>query len=252
MNERAALSSDRIVQMASAFYESATLFAALEAGVFTYLQQTPGATAPEVSASCQLSPRGIRLLLDACTALGLLDQTDGRYTNTPATIATLVPGAPHDLTRAIRYNHDVYAAWGHLPEFVRTGHPVEAPALHLGADPERTRRFVLAMHGRALGIGRAVVPLLDLAGCRTLLDLAGGPGTYAVLMAQANPDLHCTVLDLPPIVQVAGELIGQAGMSARVETIAGDYHTADFPGNRDASPSLGRSTRNPPRPYRTF
>ncbi len=239
MSKRTVLNSERIVQMASAFYESATLFAALEAGVFAQLQQTPGATAAAVAADCQLSPRGVQLLLDACTALGLLEQADGRYSNTPAAIATLVPGAPHDLTRAIRYNRDVYAAWGRLPEFVRTGQPVEPPALHLGADAERTRRFVLAMHGRALGIGRAVVPLLDLAGCRTLLDLAGGPGTYAVLMAQANPALQCTVLDLPPIVQVAGELIAQAGMSARVQTLAADYHSASFPGNHDAVTIFG-------------
>lgn len=232
-------SPDRIVQMASAFYESATLFAALDAGLFAHLQQAPAGTADEVAAGCRASPRGIRLLLDACTALGLLVQENGRYRNAPVVTATLVPGAPHDLTRAIRYNQDVYAAWGRLPEMVRTGQPVEPPALHLGDDAERTRRFVLSMHGRALGIGRAVVPQLDLSGCRTLLDLAGGPGTYAVLMAQAHPGLHCTVLDLPAVVQVAGELIAQAGMAERVATRAGDYHTAPFPGNMDAVTIFG-------------
>lgn len=228
-----------IVETASAFYASAVLFAALEAELFGCLQQTPDATADEIAIRRNLSPRGARLLLDACVAIGLLRKMGERYANTPAAALSLVPGAPQDLTRAIRYNRDVYGAWGRLPDLVRTGKPVESPALHLGDDPERTRRFVLAMHGRALGIGRAVVPLLDLAGCRNLLDLAGGPGTYAVLLAQANPGLSCTVLDLPPVAAVAAELIAQAGMSGRVRTLAGDYHTTPFPGGQDAVTIFG-------------
>jgi len=53
------------------------------------------------------------------------------------------------------------------------------------------------MHGRAMGIGQAVIPLLDLAGKKRLLDIGGGPGTYSVLIARAFPQVRCTVLDLP-------------------------------------------------------
>jgi SAM-dependent methyltransferase len=227
-----------VVDMASAYYASATLFAAVESGIFACLAAEP-ATSETAAARLGLDPRGVRLLLDACTALGLLVKDGGRYTNSPAAASCLVPGAPSDLTRAIQYNRDVYAAWGRLPELVRTGRPVEAPALHLGDDPERTRRFVLAMHGRAMGIGRAVVPLLPLANCRRLLDLAGGPGTYAVLMAQANPGLSCTVVDLPGVVAVARELVAQAGLAGRVELVPGDYHTAVFPSGYDVVTIFG-------------
>lgn len=140
----------------------------------------------------------------------------------------MVAGAPCDLTGAIRYNRDVYPAWGRLGELVRSGHPVEAPEKHLGADAVRTRRFVLAMHGRALGIGRSVVPMLDLDGCTRLLDLAGGPGTYAVLLAQAHPGLTCVTVDLPAVSAVAAELVCEAGQSDRVECRPGDYHTDTY------------------------
>src|SRR5581483_5190289 len=106
----------------------------------------------------------------------------------------LTPGSPADLSTAIRYNRDIYSAWGKLAQFVRTGAPVEAPEIHLGDDPERTRTFVMSMHGRALGIGRGVVPLLDLAGRRKLLDVGGGPGTFSVLITQAFPDVRSIVL----------------------------------------------------------
>jgi len=184
--------------------------------------------------ACGLDPRGARLLLDACVALELLAKDEGRYRNSPETAPFLVSGSPADLSGAIRYNRDVYAAWGKLKDLVRTGRPVEPPELHLGEDPERTRTFVLAMHGRAMGIGQAVIPLLDLAGKKRLLDIGGGPGTYSVLIARAFPQVRCTVLDLPEVARIAEEVISQAGFADRVQTLAGDYHTLPFPPDRDA------------------
>ncbi len=225
---------NRIVDMASAFYESAALFAASDLGVFAKLAELGPADLETVISACGLDRRGGRILLDACVALGLLEKEDGRYKNTPEAALFLVPGSPADLSGAIRYNRDVYGAWGRLKEMALTGKPVEKPEFHLGDDPERTRTFVLAMHGRAMGIGRAVVPLLDLAGRRRVLDAGGGPGTYSVLIAEADPGLKCVVLDLPPVIEIAKELIETAGLTGRVQTLAGDYHATAFPLGVDA------------------
>ena len=216
-----------IVALASAFHGPAVLFAALELDLFTAIAQSDDPTARALAARLGLDPRALRLLLDGAVAVGLLTKSEGRYALTEAAAATLVRGAPHDLTRAIAYNRDVYPAWGRLPQLVRTGRPVEAPALHLGDDPERTRRFALAMHGRALGIGRAIVPLLGLPKGARVLDLAGGPGTYALLMAQADPTLTCDTYDLPAIAAVAREIT--APCADRVRCHAGDYHTDVWP-----------------------
>lgn len=229
-----AMDPTHIVEMASAFYESCALFAACDCGVFGHLAKGDGATAADTAGALGLDARGARLLLDACAALGLVEKDGDRYRNTPESAAFLVPGSPGDLSGAIRYNRDVYDAWGRLPELVRTGKPVERPEVHLGDDPERTRAFVMAMHYRALGIGRAVVPHLDLTGCRRLFDVGGGPGTYSVLLARQWPDLTCTVLDLPPVVSIAAELVTEQGLQDRVHTQAGDYHTAAFPEACDA------------------
>ncbi|MDD2461358.1 MAG: methyltransferase [Kiritimatiellia bacterium] len=214
-----------IIELASAYYGSAVLFAALEVDLFTRIAQRQApASAADLAARAGLEPRGARLLLDACVAIGLLRKSGETYANTEAGAQALVAGGAHDVTQAIRYNRDVYAAWGQLAAFARSGRPVESPACHLGDDPARTRRFVMAMHGRALGIGRMVVPLIDLSGCTRVLDLAGGPGTYAVLLAQAHPALSCVTVDLPAVSAVAAELVAAAGMTERVTCRAGDYH----------------------------
>ncbi len=222
-------SVSEIVDLASAFYGSAVLFAALDVGVFKALSEIGGsgdltALATETGAS----PRGLRLLLDACVAEGLLGKQEETYFNTEAGKLALVPGGPADLSKAVRYNQDVYPAWGRLAELVRTGEPVESPQLHLGDDPARTRRFALSMRGRAMAIGRGVVPMLDFEGCTKLLDLAGGPGAYAEMIVRANPGLTCVTVDVPAVSAVARECVEQAGLSDRIECRAGDYHTDEY------------------------
>lgn len=221
-----------IMRLATGYWNSATLLAANELALFGALADGPQ-TARRVAEKLQTAPRPTEILLDACAGLGLvqkesLAEGEARYHNAPNADAFLVPGRPGYLGDAIRWGANQYAAWGELAETVRTDKPAVDPALHLGDDPQETRDFVLGMHNRALGVARGVVPFLDLAGVDTLLDVGGGPGTYATLLAQKYPTLHVTVLDLPGIVAVANELIAQSGVADRVQTFPGSAMTEDF------------------------
>lgn len=207
-----------IVDLASAFYGSAVLFAAIDNDVFGKVER---GELGEIT-------RGMRLLLDACVAEGLLVKTDGVYANTPAAKMALIPGAPADLTKAIRYNRDVYPAWGKLTEFARTGRPVEKPEIHLGEDDARTKAFAASMFGRAMGIGKTIVPMLGLEEGVRVLDLAGGPAAYAILMCQATPGAKCVTVDLPAISSEAKNYVAKFGLAERVECRPGDYHTDEY------------------------
>ncbi len=222
-------SPTHILDLANAFYESCVLFTASDIDVFRALSELETADAERLAFDLDCNPPAMRLLLDACVAIGLLDKHGESYSNTPEAAAFLVSGAPGDLSRAIRYNRDVYNAWGKLPQLIQTGEPVEPPALHLGDDPDRTRTFVHSMHARCLAIGRAVMPAIDLSDRSHLLDIGGGPGTYSVLAAQANPQLRCTVLDLPAVAAIAAELIAETDVADRVTALPGSYHDTEFP-----------------------
>jgi cyclopropane fatty-acyl-phospholipid synthase-like methyltransferase len=104
---------------------------------------------------------------------------------------------------------------------------------YLGGDIERTRRFVRGMHDRAVGIGRALVAMVDLAGRSRLLDVGGGAGTYSALFCQAHPGLSAVVLELPGVAAIAREILAEMGAEDRVETLAGDYHETPFPAGCD-------------------
>ncbi len=221
------------MNLASAFQESALLFAASDAGVFGALSKLGEATAPAVAKELGLDERAVTLILNATVAAGLLEKHGDLFKNTPESALFLTPGTPADLSKAIIYMRDVYPAWGKLAEFVKTGKPVESPDLHLGDDAARTRGFVLSMHGRALAMAEPVLAKLPLENCRQLLDIGGGPGTYSVLLSKKYPQLRSTVLDLPAVVQIAQGLIAQQGASAAVSTLAGDYRATPFPGGND-------------------
>jgi ubiquinone/menaquinone biosynthesis C-methylase UbiE len=210
--------------LASAYYGSAVLFAALDVGVFAAVEKS-GKLA-DIASYCHSSVRGMRLLLDACVAEGLLGKNGDEYFNTPSSRMALVPGGKADLTRAIRYNRDVYPAWGKLKEFVLSGNPVEKPEIHLGEDTERTKDFAASMFSRAFGIGRGVVPMMELKG--RVLDLAGGPGAYAILMAKANENISVVTIDLPAISGEAEKYVEQHGLKSRIECRKGDYHVDEY------------------------
>jgi len=229
----------RIISMASLFYDSCVLFAAIELGVFEKLAKIKSCTASELARELKVDENRLALLLNACVAEGLLEKEADKYKNSEESDMFLVPGKPSDLSSAIKYNKDVYPLWGRLVDLVRTGKPVEKPAIHLGDDKKRTRTFVMAMHGRAMAIGNMVVPFIELSGCKKVIDAGCGSGAFSILLSRKYPDIHFIAIDLPPVISITRELITMENLNERIETIAGNYHDVLFPDNCDAVLFLG-------------
>ena len=166
----------RIMRMASAFEESCILFTASDLGIFGKLSELGKTDSAQLARSLGLNERGTRLLLDACVACGLLQKEGRLYSNSPDAAAFLVPSCPGDLSGALRYNRDVYPAWGKLSELARTGAPVEKPELHLGENEARTRTFVLSSHGKALAM--VAVPSLATFAVTVMLGKCRRPNHF--------------------------------------------------------------------------
>jgi hypothetical protein len=221
-----------IVRLSTAYWDSQALLTANRLRIFDFLAD--GArTADEVAAGLQLDPRSTGLLLRACVGLGFLTESGQRFQNAPVAATFLVSRSPAFMGNVIGYSDQLYAAWGHLEDAVRSGKPAVPAQTYLGDDTARTRAFVQAMHERALGIARALVPMLDLSGRRALLDVGGGPGTYSVLLTERFPGLRAEVLELPGVAAVARELVAAAGAQDRVTLRDGDYRSSDFGSGRD-------------------
>lgn len=76
-------------------------------------------------------------------------------------------------------------------------------------------------------IGMATAPRLsrelDLSGCKRLLDLGGGPGTFAIHFCLANPGLNASVYDLETTRPFAEKTIQKFNVSDRIDFLPGNY-----------------------------
>jgi ubiquinone/menaquinone biosynthesis C-methylase UbiE len=226
-------SMERLMDLATAYWRSATLSAAVELDLFTALDGK-ALTAAEAAPAVGAAPRHLGELLCALAALGLVRREGERFSLVPGAARLLSRTSPDCILEALKFNIDLYGLWGQLAKTIRSGAPVLPPTAHLGQSAERTRRFVLGMHGRSRAMAPAILPAINLEGCRTLLDLGAGPGTFGCLLAEKYPALQVTLFDLPPILEVAREIVGQTAVADRIGYHPGDYRADPLPGKFDA------------------
>ena len=222
------------MQLALAYRASAVFFAASDLDVFTHIGND-ALTAAEVAERCGAALEPLRMVLETCADSGLLIRDGDRFRNTPTTSTFLIKGERVYLGDSLKYARDLYPAWGALTSLVKTGRPTMPPETILGDDKAKTRAFVMAMHERARGIGSVLPHNVNLAGRKKLLDVGGGPGTYAVELCRQTPGLTATVLDRPGVLEVTRELVDAAGFSDRVTLLPGDYLKTPFGSGFDAA-----------------
>lgn len=224
-----AWSMPRLMGLATGYWGSAALSAAVELGVFEALDAGPSRTADELAAALRAAPVHLARLLDALVGLGLLIKREDRYGIEPAAAALLAPSSPTSVLDALRFNSDLYPLWGRLGQGVRSGQPVVPPTAHLGGDPERTRRFVRGMNSRGRTLLPPLAAAIDLTGRRQLVDIGAGPGLMSRLLLARHPDLRATLFDLPGVLEVARELVDPTPEAGRVSFAPGDYRADALP-----------------------
>jgi predicted O-methyltransferase YrrM len=96
------------------------------------------------------------------------------------------------------------------------------------------RQFTAAMDCRGLYLGQALATRLDLRARARLLDIGGGSGIYACSLAAHHPHLRATVMDQPPVDQIAAKLIAERGFADRVDVRVADFLTDEWPLDYDA------------------
>ena len=86
----------------------------------------------------------------------------------------------------------------------------------------------MGMFNLASHLAPRVASNIDLSGRRRLLDLAGGPGTYAIHFCKQNPDLSAVIFDLPTTRPFAEQTVGRFGLSGRIAFSGGDITSNDI------------------------
>ena len=134
----------------------------------------------------------------------------------------------------ILHHHHLVEGWARLDEAVSTGAPSRARVSHESAEVER-ESFLLGMFNLAMLLAPQVVKQIDLSQRKQLLDLGGGPGTYAIHFCQQNPELQATIFDLPTTRTIAEQTIRQFDLQERINFVAGDFQDDALTGCYDVA-----------------
>lgn len=222
----------RLLAISGSYWQASTLHAAVKLDIFGAIED--GAGSPdEVAAAITVDSRAVGVLLNALAAMELLRKTSGMFANTAESRRFLVKTSPDYIGYIIGHHHHLVSGWNQLDEAVRSGRPVRGRVSF--EDPDVQRNFLMGMFNLASLLAPQVAGSIDLSSKKRLLDLGGGPGTYAIHFCRQYETLEAVVFDRPATRPFAREIIARYGLEERINFLAGDYLVEAVPGSYDVA-----------------
>jgi SAM-dependent methyltransferase len=204
---------------------------AVRRGVFEALASdahTPG----EVASMTGLSPAGCELLLASFAVAGYVDKRRSRYALTREARRWLLNSSPHFLGHLLRYFETLHVRWTYLEHSLEHGVPPKPYYESFTEDDWRV--YVYAMRDLArLLIGQVMVRITLPNLPRSLLDLGGSHGLYALACCKRYPTLSATIVDFPAAICHTAGIIAEDNAGDRIKLWPADFTKVDFPRDQD-------------------
>lgn len=224
------LSPGMILDIVNGFQESRILLTAIQLEVFSRLG-CEKLTSNEIAHQIQADTRATDRLLNALTAMGLLQKAGLFFENTPVSRQYLDQNSPEFMWN-IKHSVNRWDTWSTLTEAIQKGTCVIRKE-EGNRDEEWNNAFIGAMHYRAVNDADNMVAAVGVSAIKSILDVGGGSGGYAMAFCRQNDSIRATIFDRPAIIPITKKYIEEAGFVGRIDTIAGDYHRDDFKGPYD-------------------
>lgn len=182
-------------------------------GILNMLRDSDnGMTEKEVTERTKLSEYAVKCLLEASLCIGtvLIDDKTDRYTISKTGWFLLTDKA----TRAnINFNHDVnYEGWFHLEESLENGKPEglkhfgDWPTIYEGLSslPEQFQKswFGFDHFYSDSSFAEALEIVFKKHNVRSLYDVGGNTGKWALRCVDYDKDVEVTILDLPQQIEI--------------------------------------------------
>ena len=203
-----------------------------------------GLTLEEVTARVDVPRYGALVLLEGGLAAGVVRAQGDRFVLTKTGACLLMD----ELTRVNMdfVHHGCFQAFYYLEESIRQGKPAGLqhvfgdwdtiyPALSTLPEAARASWFRWDQYYSDAAFPQAL-PIVFERPHRTLLDVGGNTGKWAIHCVRHSPEVAVTVLDLPGQAEVARQNVAALGLQARIAVQSCDLldHTQAFPAGFDA------------------
>ncbi len=229
MRARPIQTFDEFRDAVSAYRLPRILLTALDLNLFTAMQSRPW-TIGALAKRLRVSRRGLEILCRNLATAGLLTKRGSTYRNSQLGMRELNARSPGYRGAYLDLVRSQWEDWSRLTTSVKRGKSVEESSRDSAA---YRREFSWAMHHRSRTIAPQVAAQVNLKGARTLLDLGGGPGTYALAFLARNPALRATVCDRVAAVQVAKQIAAPLAHGRRLSYLPLDFMKRSLPGRYD-------------------
>jgi precorrin-6B methylase 2 len=221
----------RVMQVASAYWQSCALHAANRLDVFNLLDGQ-AKDLDTLTRETESDRRCLGALLSALVSMDFLDRDGDTFRNNDFSQTFLTQSSKFYQGGIVYMFENWYEAWGGLYNTVKTGTP--SALMHQAYSDEETRNYMMGMHNRALSQSDVLTDMIDLSGKTQLMDVGCGPATFAVKFCEKYDGLKAVAMDREQNLEIAKEIVDQYGMQDRVELRAGDYNTDSLGSGNDA------------------
>jgi len=222
---------ERIFGLMNAFQQTAALKSGIELDVFTAIgagANTPALLAAKITAS----ERGLRILCDYLTIMGLITKENGRYALTEESALFLDRRSPASLTAVTGF---LGSTWHKknieaLTDAVRKGGTAGVQGDNSKPQDEVWVAFAKSMAPLTVPAANFIAELIGASEGKpcNVLDIAAGHGNYGITIARKNPNAQIVAVDWPSVLAVAQENAQAAGVSGRYATRPGSAFETDL------------------------
>ncbi len=225
-----------VFETLTAHQRTAALRAAIEIDLFRAIGEGPGDVA-SLAKQCSASERGVRILCDFLTIIGLLKKDESRYHHSPTSAVFLDPRSPACVASTARFmsNPAMHEPYEHLAEIIRKG-ATTLPG-NGSVEPENPI-WVEFAHSMAPMMAPMAAPLGTIVldghnGPVHVLDIAAGHGLFGIEVAKKNPQAQIVAVDWAPVLEVAHANAQKAGVADRYTRLAGSAFEVEYGGPYD-------------------
>ena len=173
---------------------------------------------------------GWETYLNALCAMGLLRERRRTYRNTVFSARHM----DHNAALRLRPAYDGLRQWSSLASALTSGKRPE-DQIPFTSNRRQARQLLNSLDLDARAIAPYLLKKLPLKRSRTLLDVGGGLGTYAIAFCRGYPDRTATVVEHPNVAPLVQRAIGKTDMAQRVLVVGADIEREPLPRGFDVA-----------------